>query len=123
MKIVNLTPHEIVLFPPDDGGEDVNDPIVVIPPSGTVARCSANTEQIGFVEDDETDGYRIPLTHTVLGDLEGLPPPQDGTVYICSLLAATAAAKLGRRDVVVPAEAVRDDAGRIIGCRSLGVVS
>lgn len=54
------------------------------------------------------------------------PAPREVAVYyVVSSLAAQAAARSGRAtdDLLVPGEQIRDDAGRIIGCRSLARVT
>ena len=104
MFIVNLTPHAITLI--IDGEDDL-----VIKPSGRVARVATSTVTIGDV-----DG--IPVTTTSFGEVEGLPEPEDGTIYIVSSLVAQRVPERG--DVYIPNESVRDERGRIVGCRSLG---
>lgn len=106
MEIINLTPHAIKF---------VNDKLgdTVIEPSGTVARVSSRTETIGDID-------CIPVTRTVFGEVENLPDPVDGVVYVVSSMVA--ARVPGRNDVFIPNDSVRDDQGRIIGCRSLGRV-
>ena len=115
-KIINLTPHAITFV--NDEGEAR----LTVEPSGTVARLKAETVQTG-----EVDG--IPVTETRYGAIEGLPAPSvvpadagaaesEMTIYIVSSLVA---AQCGdRKDVFIPNESVRDDQGRIIGCKSLG---
>jgi len=97
MRFVNLTPHVVRL---NDGRE--------FAPSGAVARCR------NVYGPADADG----IATVSIGPLEGLPEPADGVIYIVSGLAATAAARAGRRDVVAPAtghpEAVRDAEGRIV---------
>lgn len=111
MKLVNLTAHEIVLVGAD------GQPALVLPPSGNLARCSTTREVVTKVA---VDGHAIPVTRTTLGELTGLPDPTEGVGYVVSLVAATAAAKAGRvADVFVPDDSVRDEKGRIIGCRAL----
>ena len=44
MGLVNLTPHEITIFT-DEGR-------IVLPPSGTVARCETKREMIGVLNVD-----------------------------------------------------------------------
>ena len=100
MNIINCTPHSINI---------VNGP--TIPPSGIIARVTATTVTIGDV-----DG--IPVTATVFGQVENLPEPEDGTIFIVSSLVAQRCRD--RYDVFIPNESVRDENGRIIGCRSLG---
>jgi hypothetical protein len=105
-KFVNVTPHDVrVLLP--DGSERV------FPPSGIRAVVSATPTPRG-----EWDG--IPLISTTWGQLEGLPEPAEGTLYIGSTLAAQAATREGRRDVVSPdsgPSAVREN-GQIYAVRA-----
>ncbi|RME25645.1 MAG: hypothetical protein D6800_07370, partial [Candidatus Zixiibacteriota bacterium] len=57
-----------------------------------------------------------------LGDVEGLPDPQDGTVYLVSSMVLSAVR--GRRDVVAPdtgPTAIRDETGRITAVTRLVV--
>ncbi|WP_461369275.1 hypothetical protein [Candidatus Darwinibacter acetoxidans] len=100
---VNLTPHALNVRKADGT-------FLELPPSGTVARRSAERVVVG-----EVDG--ITVYATKFGRLEGLPEPSDGTVYIVSALAAQACGD--RDDVLVPGEAIRDEAGRVIGCNGL----
>lgn len=102
MKIINLTPHDITIMRPDRN--------ILILASGSLARVSAQTETIG-----ELDG--IPVTETVFGEVEGLPAPKDGVVYIVSSLVAGRVPE--RSDVFIPNESIRDENGRIVGCKSL----
>ena len=106
MKIKNLTPHEIKVV-----GED-GEVKMVIPPSGQVARVRAEQKVVG-----EIDG--VPVVKTVFGDVEGLPEPREGVVYIVSSLVAQAVRE--REDVVAPDTsplgAVRDADGRIVGVK------
>ena len=104
-NIINLTPHTIVIVS-DDGNV-----IRTIDPSGTVARVSAKTIRSG-----EFDG--IPLTRTEFGEVVDLPGPTEDIVYVVSSLVASRVPE--RDDVLIPNESVRDEKGRIVGCRSLG---
>lgn len=113
--IVNATPHAINIV----GENGVT--IRTIEPSGQTVRCQSMTERVGNV-----DG--IPVTETVYGtpvvvDHDGnespLPERKEGTIYIVSSLVAQA---VRRGDFLVPNESVRDEKGRIIGCKSLGRV-
>lgn len=99
----NLTPHELNIFS-DDGK------VVSIPPSGRVARVAQTREQRGTI-----DGLAV--TYSTFGDVEELPEPQDGVIYVVSGLVLSAVPD--RADVFAPGEAVRDDAGRVIGARGL----
>ena len=96
---VNLTPHQI----------DEQTTGLSIPSRG-VARIKMQSRII-----DTIDG--VPLFHSYyVGNLEGLPEPVEGTIYIVSALALNAV-PVDRIDVVAPGDAIRDDKGRVIGCK------
>ena len=97
-KIINLTPHDIVIT---DGP--------TFPPSGTVARVSVQQVDVGDING-------IPVKTQTFGDIVGLPAPQDGTVFIVSAIVLAAAKAVGRTDVVAPdtSNAVRNDQGHIV---------
>ena len=109
VKIVNLTPHKIT-FVTNKGNLGVD-------PSGTIARVSAKVEETGHIYVTKF-GLSVPITETTYGDVDGLPDPVDDTMYIVSSLGAQRVPD--RNDVFIPNESVRDENGRIIGCRSLG---
>ena len=113
MRLVNLTPHEIVIVG-QDGAE------IRIAPSGTIARVSETVEARGQVIHFET-GIPVPLISKTFGEIENLPEQQFRTIYIVSALVSQAAWATGRRDVVCPGDPVRDENGRVIGARSLCV--
>ena len=109
VKIVNLTPHKIT-FVTDKGD-------LIVKPSGSVARVSSETKETGCIYVSNF-GLRIPLTTTVFGQVENLPEPEEGVIYVVSSLVAGRVPE--RHDVYIPNESIRDDKGRIIGCKSLG---
>ena len=108
-KFVNLTPHPITLR--GEGGDQV------IQPSGEVARVSQTPgEEIGAVNGIPV--YSAPVT----GAVEGLPQPQDDTVYIVSGMVL--AHCQGREDVFGPGTgpkdgAVRNEKGHIVAVTRL----
>jgi hypothetical protein len=106
-KIINLTPHAINFV-----GE-AGDIIKTVEPSGQLARVSTKTVVRGDI-----DG--IPITETEFGEVEGLPEPREDTIFIVSSLVAQRCWE--RQDVFIPNESVRDEKGRIIGCKSLGII-
>ena len=106
MAIVNCTPHPVHIV--DADGNVVR----TIEPNGTPIRLASRTVPAG-----EHDG--IALSKTEFGEPVGLPDPEEGTLFIVSQIVKNALPE--RRDLVVPAEVVRDDKGQIIGCRSLGL--
>lgn len=101
VNIVNLTPHEIVLC-----GKKIA--------SSGLARCATLEQQI-----DVIDGIRV--NHRSFGEVNGLPEPEEGTVYIVSALVAQAV-RGQRNDVYIVDETVRDSEGHIIGCNALAKV-
>ena len=101
MNIINLTPHAINIIQGDN--------MIKIPPSGTVARVA--------VQIVATDN---PMLYTQqYGDVQDLPTPQDNTIYIVSALVIERVPQ--RTDVYAPltAQAIRNDAGQIIGVPGL----
>lgn len=104
MTIINLTPHAITFL------DENNSVLATVEPSGVVARAAQTRDRIS-----EVNG--IPVNQCSYGEVTGLPDPQDGTIYLVSAL--TAQACRNRNDVFITDDAVRDDAGRIIGCRAI----
>ena len=111
MKIVNLTPHEINIIGAD------NTVALIVPPSGIVARATSTRSIFGSVK---VDGIDIPINKTTFGTVISLPEPAEDTIYVVSNI--TAQAVPNRDDVFIVDESVRDENGRIIGCRSLAHV-
>ena len=109
MRLVNLTPHPIALISPT--GEQVT-----VPSSGTVARVAERMESLGEVV---VEGVVVPVVKRSFGELEGLPEPEPGVLYVVSALVAEAAWRVGRSDVVGLADFVRDEQGRVVGARAL----
>lgn len=109
VKIVNLTPHKIT-FVTDKGNLSID-------PSGELARVSAKVEETGHIYVTKF-GISVPITETTYGEVEGLPDPKENTIFVVSSLVAQRVPE--REDVFIPSESVRDEKGRIIGCKSLG---
>jgi hypothetical protein len=114
-NIINVTPHDVKIV--DDTGAVVE----VFPASGFAIRLASETKQIGTVAG-------VPLTSTVYGEpvlitpdgeQVALPAQEEGKFFIVSAMVKTALS--GRTDLLVPAEQVRDDQGRVIECKSLGI--
>ncbi|MFA5353101.1 MAG: hypothetical protein WC291_02630 [Thermodesulfovibrionales bacterium] len=106
MKLMNLTPHAIVI--------SLGDERFTVAPSGQVARVSSTpgaTKSVDF-------GFGlVPVAESpTWGVVEGLPGPVEGTGYLVSGLVLSRC--VGRADVFGPGtspndNAIRDDAGRI----------
>ena len=106
MTLVNLTPHPVAIYRNRSIEEG---PDEVIPPSGTVARLA--TIDLGTQVSD-TAVYEL----VEYGHAHDLPPKQDGTDYIVSLVVALA---VHRDDLLAPYTEVRNEEGTMIGCRYL----
>lgn len=106
MTIVNCTPHAINIM--DSEGKE----ILTLEPSGICPRCSVERKKVGDING-------IPINKSVFGDVYDLPSPQPDTIYIVSRVVAEAAR---REDLYIVDDAVRDENGRIIGCRALASV-
>lgn len=111
MTIRNLTPHAINII-----GEN-NEVLATFEPSGIIARAAQTKE---LVEELNITGMTIPVYESTFGKVENLPEPEEDTIFVVSAL--TAQACKDRHDVYVTDNPVRDDQGRIIGCRSLGKI-
>ena len=126
MKIVNLTPHDLRII-------SMNGSDRTLPKSGKVMRCEVSRTQEDFI-----DG--IPVNKTEFGAITcyepnpdnlwiydkvvDVPAAEEGTYYVVSLACAQALKVIGRfEDILVTDDAVRDQTGRIIGCRALAKVS
>jgi hypothetical protein len=109
VEVRNLTSHTVYL--------EINCEMVAIAPSGTIARAISRTEEVGNL-----GGIR--LTRTVFGLPIDLPDPSNGIYLVVNAVTARAAKAAGRStdDLLLPAEPIRDEQGRIVGCRSLSVV-
>lgn len=106
-QLINMTPHPITIV------DENNNVIKSIPFSGNQIRLKVSTETLV----DKIS--EIPISKTVFGEPEGLPDYVEGTYYIVSQLVKSALPH--RKDLLVPAEMVRDEKGNIIGCKSLGI--
>lgn len=106
ITIINATPHAVTIM---DGDNNI---IRALAPSGICPRCSVTRETVSNIAG-------IPVNKSVFGEVVGLPEYQEGTIYIVSRVVAEAAR---RSDLYIVDDAVRDEAGRIIGCRALAVI-
>ena len=132
VNVVNLTPHTInfiIRHSLEIGRDEIGIPkyiqedrIYSLPPSGIVARCKTDRQQVDSIVAQNVDGWDItvPITSAKFGEVEGLPEPQEGTIFIVSNLVAQAVPD--REDVFFPDDLVRDENGNIIGCRALGKI-
>ena len=105
MNIINLTPHDVKVFADEQEH--------VFPKSGTVARVNSTSQHFRFVNG-------LPVHRTIYGEVENIPKPQEGVIYIVALLVAQVLGN-SRVDIVCPDtgpdSAVRDEKGLIAGVR------
>ena len=105
MLLKNFTPHNVVIV--------MNETKIVIPSDG-IARV---TEAKTVAPSIDVDGVIVETFKSSFGEVENLPPQEEGVMVIVSAMAADAAKD--RNDLLVPGELVRDNDGNIIGCKSL----
>lgn len=108
MKIINLTPHTIVIQSPNGTR--------LVYESVGVARVSSTPGALGT-----PDGFPCPVAApTVFGAVEGIPDPQPGVVYIASMICAE---KARRPDVLSPGTGPQDgairDGGQVVAVTRL----
>jgi hypothetical protein len=106
VEVVNLTPHPLTI-------ERTDGTIAAIAATGQVARLAVTREVRPVVK---TTAGEFAVFAPQLGEIEGLPDPQAGKIYVVSALVADAAK---RPDVFSPGELVRDGEGKIVGARGL----
>jgi len=117
MSFINLTPHEIVLEGKAFGAR------WVFPPSDMVARCETVRKVVDEFEleypgdyEGVTEWCEVPIHSVGFGVVSGLPDPTPGVMYLVSSIVAQAVPN--RRDVLVPDDTIRDEGGRVVGCRA-----
>lgn len=110
-ELVNMTPHPVTVYQMD--GET---PVATVPSSGMVRVAEAIEVRV------EGDG-EVPIVSIERdpNQIEGLPDYNGDRYVIVSDLAYQAAKPLGRDDLLRPGPAVRDETGRIIGCKGLAI--
>jgi len=106
MKIINLTPHPLTLV----GAAGT----LEVPASGKLARLAVTRTALAPVI---VDGVSLPVTRSVLGEVTGLPPAEEGVIFVVSALVAEASADRG--DVFSPGELLRSPEGVVIGAKGL----
>lgn len=115
MKLVNLTPHDVVIE-----GEPGPAIAVTIPADGRIAHLQEKVG-IAFGGPVVSGGHVIQLRTVSYGDAS-LPAPEPGVMYIVPRLTAMAYPR--RMDLCFPGGEIRDSAGRVTDrCRYLAIVS
>ena len=117
-NLVNLTPHVINVVA---CGQEV---LVAIPPSGDVARCASTNVPRGIVNIINVNGkpccgFQVEIKTPTIGEVVGLPPFQEGTFYLVSLVVRQASPTRG--DLYSPGDLLRGADGQPMGCKFLSV--
>lgn len=112
--LINLTPHDLDFFDKD------NNFLLKLPKSAEMPTVRVN-KTLEYLHDVDVENVVLPLYEAKFNDVENLPEPQEGTVYIVSNIALQAIREQypDRNDFYAPDEPVRDEGGAIIGCRIL----
>lgn len=124
-KVINCTPHEIVVYAKSDIYMDESTRTyrlkpsakirLSLPPSPWIARCSRKDVVTEYIEG-------IPTFTTQFDNITDLPAPEDGVWYVVSNIVAQNAKTMGRMDCLIPHHIIRDAEGRIIGCAAFSRV-
>jgi hypothetical protein len=111
-EVINLTPHDVHIFYKDNL-------ICTFPPSFIVARCNKTTEVVGYCKVGLNRFVQIAKTKYL--EVEGLPEPKEGLLYIVSKLVAEKFKGI-RNDLVITNGHIRLENGEVKGCSSLGII-
>lgn len=117
--ILNLTPHPIVIYPPDTADAidpDTGEPTWVIEPSGTVAQVGQSNLGTQYLRNCE-----VPVEYVKFRHANGLPPQivAGGHHVNWHIVSLAVALSCDRDDLLVPYREVRNLQGTVIGCRGL----
>ena len=112
ITLVNKTPHPITLVL-EDGAKITLEPVL---PTPRVSSSSVKTANY-VVTDSDGVKHEIMREAPVFGEVVDLPEPQEGVLYIVSMLVAARASN--RTGLVSPGRQLRNEAGQVIGCAGL----
>ena len=118
MEIINKTPHDITMM------NEANEVVRVFPKSDEPIRLESSQVLVDELWLGDTPRLRSDMEtydvkQVVYGD-SNLRDYKEGVYYIVSALVANAYSV--RKDLLMVNDTVRDDNGRIIGCKSFAVV-
>lgn len=105
IRIINLTSHSIRL------GFSAE-----VMRSEGQARVNSQMREVGSVFIDGPPPAEIPILEIVEGDVDRLPAPREGVLYVVSGIVAAAAM---RNDVLTPARVERGQRGEVVACHAL----
>ena len=127
--LINLTPHALIIF--NENEEKIKE----IPSSGIVRVKEKKTKigEIKIISDnpniaqyDDVNDIRyyeigVPIYKIDYTESEGLPAPEANTYYFVSIIVAQA--NLDRKDLLLSSDLVRDESGKILGCKSFATLN
>lgn len=111
VKLVNKTPHPITLV--------LDDAKITLAPVLPIPRVSSSSVVTATYTITDGNGieHEIVREAPVFGEVVDLPEPQEGVLYVVSMLVAARASN--RTDLVSPGRQLRNEAGQVIGCAGL----
>lgn len=112
ITLVNKTPHPITLVL-EDGAKITLEPVL---PTPRVSSSSVKTASYTITDGEGTE-HVITREAPTFGEIVDLPEPEEGVIYVVSMLVAARAK--GRTDLVSPGRQLRNEAGQVIGCAGL----
>ena len=112
ITLVNKTPHPITLVL-EDGAKITLEPVL---PTPRVSSSSIKTAAYTIIDENGAE-HMVIREAPVFGEVVDLPEPQEGVLYIVSMLVAARASN--RTDLVSPGRQLRNEAGQVIGCAGL----
>ena len=119
-KIINLTPHWVTLILKTEEKTFLPEK-----ESCRIKTTTKETSSLSIPYDKNDERFKfgswadIPITETTFGKVENLPKEEEGIYYIVSSLVCQACTD--RQDLLIPNESVRDEIGRICGCKSFSI--
>ena len=112
ITLVNKTPHPVTMVL-EDGAKITLAPTLPIP---RVSSHNITTASYVIADENGTE-HTVVREAPVFGEVIDLPEPEEGVLYVVSMLVAARAE--GRTDLVSPGRQLRNDAGQVIGCAAL----
>jgi hypothetical protein len=122
MQYVNLTPHRVTVTPGGAGTPATID----VEPSGVVARVETKvilTDELGHERVSYGRITGLPDGEPTDDQIDDYDNPTMWIVSLVTLLAAQASKHPWRGFLLAPWQEIRDESGRIVGCRGLHTVS
>lgn len=116
IQVFNATPHDILVVSEDGSTVRIPKP----DDESGVARVTVERQKVATPPFETVEGAVFaPVYTSVFGEVVNLPPQRPNVFYIVSSVVAQACP--GRTDLLVPDELVRDEEGRVVGCRSFRI--